>query len=127
MNSSKIFASEVDYSNIYSEDEIEILANHWLKNNYNDSTTVDEIIPVKSNDNIILYCVEFIKEDTPNGYVMINALRESKELYTEFSLNGNSIYDSLCNNNNVDGCEEKVLYNIGSFNYALKMKINIIH
>lgn len=120
MNSSKIFASEIDYSNIYSKEEIEILANHWLKSNYNDSTKMDEIIPVKSNDNIILYCVDFIKDDTPNGYVMINAFRESKELYTEFSLTGNSIYDTICINNDIDKSEEKVLYNIGSLNYALK-------
>ncbi|MDE7453590.1 MAG: C39 family peptidase [Clostridia bacterium] len=118
-----IAANAIDNEyDIVSEKECEIAANKWLVQNYDDDTVIDEIIPVMTGEKITSYCVNFTCNGEPNGYIIIDSDKESRNFIPEFSLSGKGIYETLSESaeiSNTFATSKKVIYSVGNLDYAI--------
>ncbi len=112
----------IDYITI---EECKIAAQKWIKQNYNNETIIDEIIPILSMDKIESYCINFKKNDTPKGYLILDANKYAVNYIKEFSLSGNGIYQTLIKNAGITTNEaERVIYSLGGYNYAIPINFS---
>ena len=105
----------------FSIEEITSLAEFWARENYQFIVIIDEIIPISDGLNICAYCISYKLDDKPYGYVVIDSNRYALNCILEFCLSGESIFKVLQNNAKYNDNEntEKIIYRIGSFNYAI--------
>ncbi len=97
----------------------------WITANYDSETEISSVIPVKDfNEEINGYCINFQTSGEPNGYLLINARKDSTMFIREFSLDGNGIYEQLSINSNITKNIEPAIYTTDSFQYAIKYKDN---
>lgn len=115
-------AAAPDESRIVSVSDCERLGNYWLDLNYNDGTIIDEVLPITDGEMICSYCVSFIKDGFPNGYIVIDSDWYATNNILEFCFSGTGIYETLCENYGKDVDEknvDKVIYVTGLFDYAI--------
>lgn len=112
---------------IITLDECEIAAENWLKDNYDDGTTVKDIVSIMQDEEISSYCVNFEKDNEPNGYIVVDTDKQAKNSIPEFCLSGKGIYDTLAEQSYDDVSikeEDKVIYSLGPFDYAIPIDEN---
>lgn len=94
-----------------------------MKQNYDDNTILGEIIPIVTDDEVTAYCVNFQKDNKPNGYVVIDSEKYATNYVKEFSLSGLGIYDALVKNSGTENVTDtnKVIYSLGNYDYAISI------
>lgn len=127
--SSNIYAAmqketTTDTSNLITMEQCQIAGEKWLLCNYNDGTEIRDIIPIKSLDETLnAYCINYVKNSQPNGYLVLNADINSTSFIREFALDGNGIYEQLLENCAITTRSvENVIYSTNPFEYAIKFK-----
>lgn len=113
--SSNIDADKITLKECY------IAGSKWLNAYYNDETEIESIIPINNlYDELNGYCINFSKNGTPNGYLILNATKYSTSYIREFSLNGTGIYNQLLKSSGLGKNVAAALYTTNPFEYALK-------
>ncbi len=119
-----VVAATDDQCETITIEECEIAAQKWILQNYQDETEIEEIIPIVTGGEVITsYCVSFVKNSEPNGYIIINADRYASNYLLEFNLSGKNIYDTLFENSGITqrSKSNKVIYSLGAFDYAIRL------
>lgn len=118
-----VFAIGIQSSSeeVISIKECHLAGNKWLSANYNDGTEIKSIIPIKDLDGKINgYCINFSKNEEPNGYLVLNAAKYSASYIREFAFDGNGIYEQLLENSGLSKSVDVAIYTTNPFEYALK-------
>lgn len=115
-------AASVYQSDIISESDCCELAEYWISLQYDETTYVEEVIPITDGEDIIAFCVNFSNGCEPCGYIVVDSYRHAVYNITEFCLSGEGIYENLCNYYGrcvSYGNGEKIIYSTGLFDYAI--------
>lgn len=115
-------AMTTDKSRLVSASDCEKLGNYWLELNYNDGTIIDEVLPITDGKTICSYCVSFIKDGVPNGYIVVDSDWYATNNILEFCFSGAGIYETLYESYgaNLDvRAENKIIYATGLYDYAI--------
>lgn len=113
------------FDNLLVEDRenVENFTNKWIFEMYSDDGTyVDNIAKVcDSEDKVTGYIIEFKKENTDNGYMILD--KRKPDCVVEFSLKSDSVVDIIAENieSNKNNKKLKKLYSDG-VNYIAKIK-----
>ncbi len=106
---------------VITEKECYLAGEKWLKENYNDGTRIESVVPVKDlYDELNGYCINFSKNNEPNGYLLLNASKDSASYIREFSLTGKGIYDQLIENSGLSKNVASAIYTTNPFEYAVR-------
>ena len=105
-----------------TQEECVEISNAWLKEYYPISTEIQDIIPVSDGEKITSFCVDFITDGTPSGYIMLDAKKYAANNIVSFTFEGQGIYNELFNHyekshNTIP--DEKLIYATGPLNYAI--------
>lgn len=110
-----------DSSYITAEDCI-LAGKKWIAANYPQGTEIESVIPIMSlSGQLSGYCINFIRDSQPAGYLVLNASKYSRTYIREFALDGAGLYDQLCENGEVCTTEE-IIYSTNPYEYAVKFK-----
>ncbi len=117
------YTISLEENSMISIADCETLATYWLELYYDDATVIDEIIPISDGENICSYCVSFISNNSPNGYIVIDSDKYANNNIAEFSFSDLGIYETLCENSgkSIESSTNKVIYSTGLFDYAISV------
>lgn len=121
------YADEGNNVDYITTTECEIAGNNWLMQNYEDETSLSEIIPIVSQDGLDAYCldaycIDFSKNNQPNGYLVLDAHKYATNYIREFSLSGKGIYQTLIDySDSTYIADTKIIYSLGGYDYAVSV------
>lgn len=115
-----------DSTGLVTVEECYLAGEKWITANYDDETTIESVIPIKSlNEEINGYCINFSKKGMPNGYLVIEADRASTCFIREFTLSGPGLYEHLTTKASLKTkLTQPAIYSTSPFEYAVKFNDN---
>ena len=111
-------------SNLVTIEQCYVVGQKWIVANYDSDTIVESVIPIKSLDGELNgYCINFSKNGTPNGYLVIDAHHTGINYIREFALDGPGLYALMSiKSGSTTMPTEQIIYSTDPFQYAIKIK-----